>query len=70
MEKKFYNENAFYWKKLLGRNINENVKKIYLISEIYFYTKNVCVTNKIQILLKCILILQKKKIFGHKKYIC
>ena len=38
MEKKFYTE----------ININENVKKkIYLISEIYFYTENVCVTNKI-----------------------
>ena len=31
------------------KNINENVKlkNIYLISEIYFYTENVCVTNKI-----------------------
>ena len=28
-------------------NINENVKNIYLISKIYFYTKNICVTNKI-----------------------
>ena len=28
------------------KNINENVKK-YLISEIYFYIENVCVTNKI-----------------------
>ena len=27
------------------KNINENVKYIYLISEIYFYTKNVCATN-------------------------
>ena len=28
-------------------NINENVKTIYLISKIYFYTEHVCVTNKI-----------------------
>ena len=34
-------------KKFIEKNINENVKKIYLISEIYFYTENVCVTNKI-----------------------
>ena len=66
VEKKFYKKKTFFTEK----NINENVKNIYLISEIYFYTKNVCVTNKIQIFLKCILILQKKKIFGHKKYIC
>ena len=42
------------------KNINENVKNIYLISEIYFYTENVCVTNKIKIFLKYIFILQKK----------
>ena len=29
------------------KNINENVKNIYLILEIYFYTENVCVTSKI-----------------------
>ena len=29
------------------KNINENVKNIYLISKIYFYTENICVTNKI-----------------------
>ena len=29
------------------KNTNENLKNIYLISEIYFYTKIVCVTNKI-----------------------
>ena len=34
-------------KNFIKKNINENVKKIYLISEIYFYTENVCVTNKI-----------------------
>ena len=33
-------------KKFIEKNINENVKK-YLIPEIYFYTENVCVTNKI-----------------------
>ena len=37
MQKTFFTE----------KNINENLKNIYLISEIYFYTKNVCVTNKI-----------------------
>ena len=29
------------------KNINENVKNIYLISEIYFLTENVRVTKKI-----------------------
>ena len=50
MEKK----KVLYWKLFLlkktfftEKNINENVKNIYLISEIYFYTENVCVTNKI-----------------------
>ena len=48
MEKKFimrktFTEQNFFTEK----NINENVKNIYLISEIYFYTRNVCVTNKI-----------------------
>ena len=51
MEKKFYDENAFYWKKFFftETNTNENVKlkNMYLISGIYFYTENVCVTNKI-----------------------
>ena len=48
-EKKFYNEKCFYCKKrfFAEKNINENVKTIYLISKIYFYTENVCVTNKI-----------------------
>ena len=32
---------------------------MYLISEIYFYTENICVTNKIKIFLKYIFILQK-----------
>ena len=31
----------------IEKNINENVKNIYLISETYFDTKNVCVTNNI-----------------------
>ena len=45
----FAEKNVFIWKKknFIKKNINENVKKIYLISEIYFYTENVCVTNKI-----------------------
>ena len=48
MEKKFYNENFFTEKTFFTeKNINENVKNIYLISKIYFYTENVCVTNKI-----------------------
>ena len=42
-KKCFYMEKKFIEKNI----INENVKKIYLISEIYFYTENVCVTNKI-----------------------
>ena len=49
MEKKFYKENVFLLKKTFftEKIINENVKNIYLISEICFYTKYVCVTNKI-----------------------
>ena len=43
MEKKFYKKKTFFTEK----NINENVKNINLISEMYFYTENVCVTNKI-----------------------
>ena len=55
----FAEKNVFIWKKsfilkifllkktfFTEKNINENVKNIYLISEIYFYTENVCVTNK------------------------
>ena len=47
--KTFINENIFLLKNTFftEKNINENVKNIYLISEIYFYTENVCVTNKI-----------------------
>ena len=50
------------WKKkpFIEKNINGNVKKIYLLSEIYFYTENVCVTNKISLFFKYIFILQKK----------
>ena len=36
MKKLFIEKNFFY-----RENINEDVKNIYLISEIYFYTKNV-----------------------------
>ena len=45
----FAEKNVFIRKKkiFIEKNITENVKKIYLISEIYFYTENVCVTNKI-----------------------
>ena len=40
----FAEKNVFIWKKtfLTEKNINENVKNIYLISETYFYTENVC----------------------------
>ena len=42
IEKKFLNEIFFYWKKLFftEKNLNENIKNIYLISEIYYYTEN------------------------------
>ena len=37
-----------YGKKIfIEKNINENVKEKKIISEIYFYTENVCDTNKI-----------------------
>ena len=42
--KNFFNEKIFFFTE---KNINENVKNIYLISKIYFYTENICVTNKI-----------------------
>ena len=46
---KNYNEKHFLLEKTFftEKNINENVKNTYLILEIYFYTENVCVTNKI-----------------------
>ena len=49
MRKEFHNQHFFLLKKTLftEKNINENVKNIYLISKIYFYTENVRVTNKI-----------------------
>ena len=50
-------QNINYWPKknvficqktfFTEKNINKNVKNIYLISQIYFYTENVCVTKKI-----------------------
>ena len=77
IEKKFYNENFLLKKTFFTeKNINKNVKYIYiyiyihLISKIYFYTENVSVTNKIKIFPKYMFILQKKKKFDHKKYIC
>ena len=39
----FSTEKNFFTQK----NINENVKNIYLISKVYFYPENVYVTNKI-----------------------
>ena len=46
--KKFYIEKLFYWEKTFTeKNINENVKNIYLIWKISFFTEKVCVTNKI-----------------------
>ena len=53
-KKKFYNE-VFSLKKTFF-----NREKLYLISEIYFYTENTCITNKIWISFKYIFILQKK----------
>ena len=49
-KKVFVWEKSFIMKKKLfftEKNINENVKNIYLISEIYYYTENVCVSDKI-----------------------
>ena len=40
---KFFTEKTFFAEK----NIYENVKSMYLIWEIYFYTENVSITNKI-----------------------
>ena len=45
----FAEKNVFIWKKktfYTEKNVNENVKNIYIISEIYFYAENVCVANK------------------------
>ena len=49
MEKKALNWTIFLLKKTFftEKNLNENVKNIYLIWKIYFYTENVCFTNKI-----------------------
>ena len=54
----FAEKNVFIWKKknFIEKNINKSVNKIYLTSEIYFYTENVCVTNKMSIFLKCMFI--------------
>ena len=41
--KNIFTEKNFFTEK----NINENVKNMYLISKIYFYTENICVTNKV-----------------------
>ena len=41
-KKVFILKNNFFTEK----NINKNVKNIYLISEIYYYTENVCVSDK------------------------
>ena len=54
-EKKFlYGKTSFVMKMFLPKktfftekNTNENVKNMYLISEIYFSTENIFVTNKI-----------------------
>ena len=56
MKKNFYNETIFLLKKTFF------TEKKYLISEIYFYTENICVINKICIFLKYIFISAKKKI--------
>ena len=48
-EKKFlYGKTSFIMKIFFAqKNTNENVKNMYLISEIYFYTENIFVANKI-----------------------
>ena len=58
----FAEKNIFILKKAFftEKNIYENVKNIYLIWEKLFYKENVCDTNKIQIFLKFVFILQKK----------
>ena len=75
IEKKFYNENFLLKKTFFTeKNINKNVIYIYIYIYIShfknFYTENVSVTSKIKIFPKYIFILQKKKKFDHKKYIC
>ena len=46
--KLFAEKNVFIWKKnFYSEKYKRKCKKIHLISEIYFYTENVCVTNKI-----------------------
>ena len=50
----FTEKNFFYREKCKWK-----CKNIYLISEIYYYVENVCVTNKISIFLKYMFILQK-----------
>ena len=42
MKNLFTEKKTFFTEK----NINEDVKNMYLISKIYFYTVNICVTNK------------------------
>ena len=42
-------------------------KNIYISFEKYIFMQKMFVTNKIQIFLKYIFILQKKKFFDHKK---
>ena len=75
MEKKLNNEKMFLLKRtfFIEENINENMKNTYLISEIYFYTENVCVTNKIYKSFLHIYSFCKKDFmihfFDHKKYI-
>ena len=60
-------KNAFIWKKNLYRDKYKwkCKKNMYLISEIYFYTENVCVTN-----MYSYIHFAKKNFFDHKKYIC
>ena len=45
--KKFGIEKKIYWKKCFYREKYKWKCKKYLISKIYFYTENVCVTDKI-----------------------
>ena len=64
----FAEKNVFIWKKkIIEKNINENVKK-YISFQKYIFTQKMFV---LQIKYKFFFIHSaKKKIFDHKKYIC
>ena len=45
----FYMEKSLKWKKIFTEKNFFYREKLYLISKIYIYTENICVTNKIRI---------------------